>query len=168
MNQSSQNLNLQPTLQDRAGFHVIGCAEDFLPGATQAIGQLWGRFVARIDEIPGRVGMATYGVCRTLPGSAAESERFTYIAGVEVETLEAIPDGMTGVDMPACTYAVFAYNGGLGEELPKTMQYIFGDWLPNSDFEISGDDFEYYDDRFNPVTGKGTFYIYLPVKPKSQ
>jgi len=167
MSETTEQLDLQPTFEKRDAFSVVGCADEFLPGATQDIGELWTRFVPRAPELEHRIDGATYGVC-CLPGEGPKNpESFTYVAGVEVENLEKIPEGMIGVELPAREYAVFAYTGGIGPELPKTMQYIFGQWLPESDYEADGSDFEYYDDRFDPVTGQGTFFIYVPVKARN-
>lgn len=166
MDKSAEDLNLQPTMQDRDGFKVVGCAGEFVPGATQDIGALWSHFAPRIAEVQGRVGSATYGVCCVPEEGMADSGRFTYIAGVEAAELEVIPEGMTGIELAAKRYAVFAHERGLGPELPKTLQYIFAHWLPASDYQPDGWDFEYYDDQFDPMTGTGTFYIYVPVKPK--
>lgn len=155
---------LTPTFERRDHILAVGCAGEFHPGATDDIGALWGRFVPRINEIPGRVGTATYGICCLPEAGPHEPERFTYVAAVEVESLNDIPNGMTGLELPAHEYAVFTYTRGVGPELPKAMQHIFGEWLPNSDFELDGADFEYYGDAFDPTTLSGTILIYLPIK----
>ena len=164
VNDLAAPVDIKPSLESRDSFFAVGCADEFQPGATQDIGRLWGRFAPRMAEVGNRVGAATYGMCLLPEEGERDPERFTYVAAVEVSGLEDVPEGMTGVEIPARTYAVFTYSGGLGPNLPKTMQFIFGDWLPNSDYELDGVDFEYYDDRFDPETGTGTFYIYVPVK----
>ena len=155
---------LQPTFTKCGSFFAIGCSGDFLPGATSEIGRLWGQFSPRITKIPGRIGNATYGICCKLDEKSSDPDHFTYLAAIETSSLDAIPDGMVGIELPAREYAVFTYDGGIGPDLPKTMQAIFGDWLPNSEFELDGEDFEYYDDQFDGSTGTGRFYIYVPVK----
>lgn len=155
-----------PRFESLPAFLAIGCAGEFHPHATQAIGQLWGRFAPRMHEVRNRTGNATYGICCPPEDGQRDSDHFTYVAAVGVSSLENIPDGMTGVEMPAREYAVFAYDGGIGPRLPQTLQYIFGEWLPNSGYELAGADFEYYDNRFDPVSGQGTFFIYVPVTRK--
>ncbi len=83
-----------------------------------------------------RVGAATYGLC--LPSDDPERDTFTYVAAVAVDALDAIPDGMVGVQVPAADYAVFSHDGGI--------------------------DFEYYDQRFDPQTGTGAFFIHVPIR----
>lgn len=89
-----------------------------------------------------------------------------YIAAVRVDRLDDIPKGMMGIELPVREYAIFKYDGGIGPELPRTMQAIFGEWLPNSEFELDGADFEYHDYKFDPESGSGRFYIYVPIKRK--
>lgn len=164
---TTEDIELNPTIETRPGFRAVGIAEDFRPsaGATQDIGQLWQRFAPQIDSVPHRVGEDTFGICVPDPGrKAGDEETFTYMAAVAVERLEDIPQGMTGIEIPGKTYAVFAYDGGIGPELPRTMGSIFGSWLPNSDYEADGADFEHYTDEFDPVTGTGTFYICVPIR----
>jgi AraC family transcriptional regulator len=153
-----------PTFEQRERILAVGCAGEFHPGATEDIGALWDRFVPQMADIPGRVGAATYGICCQPEEGQQEPGRFTYIAAVEVENLNGIPDGMTGIELPAHEYAVFAYSDGIGPELPKAMEYIFGEWLPSSEYELDGTDFEYYGDDFDPATLSGTILIYLPIK----
>ena len=71
---------------------------------------------------------------------------------------------MVGGHVPARNYAVFEYSDGVGPALPRTLQYSFGEWLAGSKFEADGPDFEYYDEKFDPPTGTGTFYIYVPIR----
>lgn len=146
---------------------AIGCAGEFKPGATQEIGGLWQRFVPRMAEITNVIGPETYGICCLPEEGERDPEHFTYVAALAVTDLDHIPDGMTGVTLPAHEYAVFAYDGGIGPELPKAVRYIFGEWLPQSGYELDGPDFEYYDDQFDPQSDTGRFFIYLPVKRKA-
>ncbi len=157
---------LNVTFKQRAPLLAIGCAGEFAQGATSDIGALWGRFAPRIPEVRNQAGTATYGICCAPEQGPRDPDRFTYVAAVEVTSLDAIPQDMIGVTQPAHEYAVFAYDGGIGPNLPRMVQRIFGEWLPSSKFELDGSDFEYYDDAFDPRTGTGTFYIYVPIKRK--
>jgi AraC family transcriptional regulator len=166
MSKISSTIKLSPSFKKLEGFLAIGCSGEFLPGATNDIGQLWENFTPRIRDIHGRVGTATYGICSQPEEPPCDPDRFTYIAAIEVDSLDDIPERMTGIELPAREYAIFAYDGGVSPELPRTMQAIFGEWLPSSEFELDGADFEYYDDEFDPQSGTGRFYIYVPIKRK--
>ena len=157
---------MTPTFESRAACTVVGCGGEFTPADSQAISSLWGEFAPRIGEIAHRKGLATFGVCCPMTEEQAARNKFTYVAAVEVSEAGTLPEGMMSVDMPAAEYAVFAHETGIGPQIGETMQAVFGDWLPNSEFEQCGIDFEYYDERFNPMTGEGTFFIYVPVVRK--
>lgn len=61
---------------------------------------------------------------------------FTKWAGVKVENNKAaLPGEMEILTIPAGQYAVFIHKGR-ADSFPKTMQYIFGEWLPASDYEL--------------------------------
>ena len=79
--------------------------------------------------------------------------------------LEDILMDMVGKTLPANTYAVFTHRGSL-TKLGLTCQYIYGKWLPNSDYVLAGEyDFEHYDQRFQGTDNENTeFDIYVPVK----
>ena len=166
MSEAIRDLGLTPTFEDRDRFFAIGAAGDFTPGASAEIGMLWSQFAPRMGEIGARVGEHTYGLCLLPAEGERDDGKFTYVASVEVSTLDDVPEGMIGVEMPAKRYAVFAYEGGIGPQLGQAMQYIFGHWLPNSEYALDGADFEYYDERFDAATGTGIFLIYVPVRGK--
>lgn len=60
---------------------------------------------------------------------------FSKWAAVEVKDFENIPDGFEKLDLTGGKYAVFLYKGN-NEMFPKTAQYIYGEWLPNSGFKL--------------------------------
>ena len=153
-----------PTFETRPAFCVAGCGGAVVPHSPD-IGTLWQEFVPRIGEVSNRVGVATYGLCCPAGENTDDPNKFIYIAGVAVRDLNDVPDGMIGRQLPESEYAVFAHEGGLGPALGATFQEIFNDWLPSSGYQANGIDFEFYDERFNPVTNEGTFYIYVPIVP---
>lgn len=152
-----------PTFVDLPSFFAMGLADEFEPGQTDRIGALWGRFVREWQRIPERIGDETYGICFPLERER-DCDRFGYVAAVKVGSLAEVPEGMTGVTVPAARYAVFSHTSGLGPALGRTMRYIFGEWLPSSGFTLGEPDFELYDCRFDPATGSGEMFIYVPVQ----
>lgn len=149
-----------PRFEQRESFRVAGLALECTPATTTKIPELWSRFGARIGTIPHQVDRISYGVC--IPKNL-ESDEFTYVAAVEVSQFDALPDDLTCVDIPQSYYAVFTHQGSVGT-IAQSMDYVFGQWLPNSTYEPTGTpDFELYDERFNPMTGSGAFDIYVPL-----
>jgi AraC family transcriptional regulator len=63
------------------------------------------------------------------------NRKFMKWACVEVDRLEGIPVGMDSLVLEAGLYAAFDYKGGT-EAAKAFFQYIFGEWIPNSTYEL--------------------------------
>ncbi|MGM0641459.1 MAG: AraC family transcriptional regulator [Thermotogota bacterium] len=127
------------------------------------LNDLWGTVNSRVNEVKNIVGNG-YG----LNLSVEEKEGdflIEYIAGFDVSDYENIPEGMERYDLPGGKYLVFEHKGHVSKT-PDTFEYIYGTYLPKSDYEKdnSRPDFEYYDQDFNCETEAGKFYIYVPIK----
>ena len=57
------------------------------------------------------------------------------MADVKVESFNDVPNEMEKLIIPEGKYAVFHYKGKLSE-VQKTFEFIYGIWLPNSDYEM--------------------------------
>lgn len=80
--------------------------------------------------------------------------KWVYLMGAVVTTLDQIPDGLIGYEIPSRTYACFKVRPRFsflwGITLGLTKKFIFTEWLPSSDYEANPDpigDFEYHDAR---------------------
>jgi AraC family transcriptional regulator len=147
----------------KPSFAVIGMGRRFMPTSTH-IPELWGRFVPRIHEVPHRRGLHTLGVCVDADPGTVDEVGFTYVAGVEVERVDALPDGMLVITVPANTYAVLTHRGHISR-LPDTVKHVWGRWLPASGYHhVPAPDFELYDpERWDPGTGDGDVDLYVPI-----
>jgi AraC family transcriptional regulator len=164
--------NMQPVIRTLTEKKVVGMGAPFIsilsPDRNNhiVIPRLWDRFIGRIGEIAGRIGHETLGLCGELPAGIERSrdDEFYYIACAEVESLEDLPDGMIGRVVPAATFAVFTHVGSL-DRLGRTMDYIYGSWLPGSGHERPADvpDLELYDERFDPASERSEIDIYIPI-----
>ena len=155
--------SMEPRIAHRTAFNVVGMAERFTPATSSRIPELWTRFVARIDEVPHRRGVETYGVCVDADPASGEEAGFTYVAGVEVERIESVPDGMIALTVPAGRYAVFTHEGHISR-LKDTVKQIWGRWLPASPYGlVRRPDFEQYDARWDPQTGLGEIDVWVPI-----
>ena len=82
-----------------------------------------------------------------------EAKSFTYMMGDVVTSLEEVPEGLEGFEIPAGRYAVFPVQPkvrwGWGAAITRVKQYAFTEWLPASGYEAGGavDDFEWHDAR---------------------
>lgn len=94
-----------------------------------------------------------------------DEESLTYLACVEVSDVSTPPDAMEVFKLSREQYyAVFEVTGSL-ESCHVTTDYIYGIWLPQSNFtRSSGPDFELFDHK-TYVRGheKSVSYYYLPI-----
>lgn len=90
---------------------------------------------------------------------------FTKWAAVEVKDFSTIPDGFEKLELTGEKYAVFLYKG-TSEMFSETAQYIYGEWLPNSGFQLDNrPHFEIMGDNYlgheNPESEEE---IWIPIK----
>lgn len=139
-------------------------------GLNNEIGQLWGQFCSRIEEINRPAHAAGFGVCRCAPGA---NGRFgDYVAGVAAKDAARVPEGMTVIDLPHSTYAVFTVP-----EIPE-VRNVWRSSLATIDASdrwqryacgssgctcTTHPAFEYYPPEYR---GAGPFFIYVLLKPE--
>ena len=152
-----------PRFADQAPIIVAGLVERYNRKTKGKIPQLWQRFATCIGTIPGQVGSNAYGVCYNYGPDGS----FDYLCGVQVAGSRSVPDGLTAVEVPRKTFAVFSHTGHVSE-LSATWQAIFADWLPTSGCTLDKEpNFERYTEAFDPQTGTGLVEIWIPLKAGS-
>ncbi|MEM1436410.1 MAG: AraC family transcriptional regulator [Pseudomonadota bacterium] len=162
MSQRYQHIPRGPDFRRRDGFTVVGMALKVDAVTKTQIPALWQRFGPTMHSIPGWDGKESFGACY---GMDQNTGVFTYLAGVATEATVERDDFEVCV-IPSADYAVFTHEGSLGH-IQDTVGYIFGEWLPGSDYELAGSpDFELYDSRFDPVADKGELEYWIPIQPK--
>jgi len=91
---------------------------------------------------------------------------FVYICSVAVSNFERVPSGMITREIPEQMYAKFTHIGPISN-LEQTLKYIWGSWLPKSDFDYEEKpDFELYRSGFNDNDPQNELYLHIPVTPK--
>ena len=85
-------------------------------------------------------------------------------AAVEVAAFGELPPGMEALIVPAGLYAVFLYKG-LPQDFPSTAQYIFGTWLPQSEYiPDNRPHFEIMSPAYRPDDPAAEEEVWVPVK----
>lgn len=158
---------MEPRIVEREEFNIIGM-QYIGNNQNGEIPQLWGQWFPRVPEIKNQAGKHIfYGLCECLcegECKCGQGGDFSYIAGIEVISLDEIPEGLVGRTIPAAKYAVFTHKGSL-ESLQETFGYIYGTWLPTSGYTpASTFGFELYDERFDNFSEKSELDIYVPIK----
>ena len=153
---------MEPTIVNKPAFTVVGMRYHG-KNENNEIPQLWGEFNPRTNEIKNmRNPQICYGVCDETVGE----DGFTYIAGVEVDATDDLPENMISWDVPGGTFAVFPCTL---KTIHETYEHAFGTWLPQSDYEhVKAPDYELYNEESSPEDGPDMkLYIYIPVRSKA-
>ncbi len=103
--------------------------------ANNKTGELWKSFIPRRREITNNltndlISMQVYKL--THFADFKPTNEFEKWAVVEVTDFESVPNDMETFTLTGGLYAVFDYKGSSTDS--SIFQYIFGTWLPNSDY----------------------------------
>ena len=134
--------------------------------------ELWEGFMPKVKEFKSRAGQEFYSVenyndphfFRIL----SPHKEFEKWAGVKVKNFGSVPAEMETFTIPEGLYAVFPYRGK-ATEAPKAYQYIFGVWIPDSDFLI--DDrphFAVMGEKYKNESPDSEEEIWIPLKKKQK
>lgn len=130
--------------------------------------ELWRSFSPRRKEIKNLVNSHLYSV--EIYPDATFFENFDPIkefekwAAVEVGDFNTIPNDMEKLIIPKGQYAVFHYRGK-PSEAQETFRFIFGTWLPNSEYEM--DDRPYFalmGEKYKGETIDSEEEFWIPIK----
>lgn len=150
----------QPDIVERPAFTVAGLK---YRGRNEEgeVPALWGQLGAQgqaLDEAAS--SPHGYGVIGNFD---RESGEFDYLAGMEVPSAEAAPEGLDTWEVEAQRYAVFPTTL---DDLMDTMRLIYETWFPSSGYRrADGAEFEFYGEEFDPEDRASRMYLYIPVEP---
>lgn len=132
------------------------------------IPKLWNDFIARMDELREiAVPDCSLGICINETGSEfMQNSKFDYLVSKVVKDDNLVPSGMVSYEIPPQLVAVFTHEGSL-DTLGETYDYIYNEWLPNSDYKLAdADEVEWYDSRFKYGETDSQMDIHIPIKKK--
>ncbi|WP_041613274.1 effector binding domain-containing protein [Paenibacillus sp. JDR-2] len=111
-------------------------------------------------RIPNKARPAfAYGI----PHGYGEDGAFSFLIGEEVTSFAEVEEGFACLELPSGKYAAFR-NGTMPEIGQNAWKYIYGTWLPNSNYERGeGPDFE-VTDVLNSTPQKISMTIYIPIR----
>lgn len=156
---------MEPEIITRAEMKVIGIASQYQE-EDLSMERLWSAFRPFVHKITNRVGSDAFGIYEEYHEKEG-SVGFSYICSVEVTDFDNVPEGMTARIIPEHLYAVFRHKGDLSF-LPETLKYIWGSWLPKSNYDyVEKPDFELYTPGTEPEDPDKVLFLYIPVTRKS-
>jgi len=136
--------------------------------ANNRTGELWQIFMPRRREIINNISADLISMLVYKPTYFADfkpDNTFEKWAAAEVSNYENVPAGMETFTLAGGLYAVFHYKGSSND--PGIFQYIFGTWLPGSDYVL--DDrphFEVLGDKYKNNDPDSEEEIWIPIKIK--
>jgi AraC family transcriptional regulator len=91
---------------------------------------------------------------------------FTKWAATEVSNFNDIPAELAAHTLSGGLYAVFVHQGSAAD-FPKTSQYIFGEWLPKSDYEVDQrEHFELLGSKYKNNSSESEEEVWIPIRLK--
>jgi AraC family transcriptional regulator len=132
--------------------------------------ELWKGFMSRRKEISNKltselISLQVYPRSFNFKDFNPDIE-FEKWAAVEVPDFDKVPDEMETFILAGGLYAVFIHKGEASKGL-LTFQYIFGTWLPGSDYML--DDrphFEILGEKYKNEDPDSEEEVWIPVKRK--
>lgn len=160
---------MEPRIESLHELKLIGkkVMMSFAGNRTQ---ELWQSFMPRRSEIKNVISTELYSVeiyndtafFRNFdPGKVFEKW-----AAVKVDQFDKIPEGMDLLVIPEGLYAAFPYKGK-PSEAKDTYQYIYGKWLPASEFDLDNrPHFALMGEKYKGEDPDSEEEIWIPVKKK--
>lgn len=138
--------------------------------ADNKTADLWGSFMPRRKEIQNNIGTNLYSM--QIYGSSFFDDFdptavFEKWAAVEVTDYDTVPNEMETTTLPGGRYVVFLYRGS-SSEAAKAFEYIFGTWIPKSDYVIDQrPHFEILGEQYKNADANSAEEIWIPIKLKA-
>lgn len=128
----------------------------------------WTRLLKREHDVNTLSPGSYFGLMLSPSGNFTE-EKLRYLAGIPVMPGGKIPSDMTVYEFPAQQVAMFDIYAGTQDSLARTVDYIYGYWLPNSPFNRGdGNDYEWFETVTSFEDPDLTSKYVMPVKEKKR
>jgi AraC family transcriptional regulator len=125
-------------------------------------------FMKRKDEIGScKNDREVFGLSTDPDNYNPDRDAFEYFIGVEVSSLEHIPDGMVYRRVPANKYVVFSFKGP-ADKAGTVHAYLYSTWLHENEYELCAPyNIEIYGDKFiGPESEESVTDIIFPIRNK--
>lgn len=160
---------MQPRLIPIQPKKLVGRKKRMSMSANQTA-ELWQFLMPRRKEIRNKLNSDLFSVqifdSETEFGDFTPETEFEKWAAVEVSDYEEIPEGLEILEIPGGLYAVFDYKGAASNFAPM-FQFIFGEWIPASDYEIDKrPHFDVLGEKYKGNDPNSEEEIWVPVRRK--
>src|SRR5574343_555133 len=131
------------------------------------IGELWGNFMPRRNEIRNAIGVDLFNI-QINPNNFDFNPQTEFVkwAVVPVSDFDFIPEEMEVLIVEEGLYAVFNHIGD-ASKARETFGYIFGVWLPNSEYELDNrPHFKILGEKYKNNAHDSEEEIWIPIKKR--
>lgn len=157
---------MKPTIKIFPETKFIGKNLSFTYADYRAF-ELWSSFMPRRNEIQNALGTDLFNIQINPENFDFNPQtKFVKWAVVSVSDFDFIPEGMQSLIIEEGLYAVFNHIGD-ASKARETFGYIFGVWLPNSEYELDNrPQFEILGEKYKNNAPDSEEEIWIPVKRK--
>ena len=146
---------LEPRIVEKEEMKIVGCVS-----YGGDIGELWHVFMTNEKAIQHAIPGVGYEL-HVFPEGAA---KYHIMVGVEVDSFNDQPLETFAKTIPGGLYAVFLYKGAT-KDARATFQYIFGTWLPNSEYSLDNrPHFEVLGEKYKNDDPASEEDIWIPIR----
>jgi predicted transcriptional regulator YdeE len=153
---------MEPKFESRETFTVLGLQERFT-SETEDFEGVWNRFMSYHNEINALSTDGAYYGVSFVPDDVPADEAMDYVAGMAVEDVEEVPEGLVLREVPAARCAVFECDVNT---IHQTYEQIFESWLAESEYEADQPRPNY--EHYPPATARpeSPVLICIPIREK--
>lgn len=128
------------------------------------VAPFWFSLFEQESKITNRIKHTYYALSISPSGNFTE-DKLSYIAGAPVISLDEIPKGMSSYTIPKQKVAIFDISTDINSETAKkTIDYIYGYWLPNSNYKRGvGNDYELFENVIDFMQPTFTTKYVIPI-----
>ena len=132
--------------------------------------ELWSSFRPLVPKIGQRKGAEYFNVqiySEDFHQNGIDPNKpFEKWAAVAIEEAGDLPEGIKLLTLPEGLYAVFEHIGP-ASSFPLTMNYIYAEWLPKSDYRLDHRaHFEILPEDYRPDDPEAREEVWIPIRPK--
>ncbi|RCT54213.1 GyrI-like domain-containing protein [Winogradskyella sp. KYW1333] len=154
---------MNPTIKTIGEKHLIGMRGSMHHGEMHKIIALWKQFMPNKFKVTNTLNEELIAL-QNYKDFSNTKLAFDIWACAEVSDLNNIPEGLSGLTIPAGEYAVFVLKG---MDAGALYREILSEWLPNSGYKVdSRPHFQVMGKKYINNSDKSEEDVYLPIKSK--
>lgn len=158
---------MQPRIENLKAKKLVG-KRLTMSFANNKTGELWKSFMPRRREITNNLTNELISMQVYKPTHFADfnlTNEFEKWATIEVADFGNVPSEMEAFTLTGGLYAVFDYKGSSADN--SVFQYIFGTWLPNSDYLLDNrPHFEVLGEKYKNADPNSEEEIWIPIRQR--